>query len=135
MRPIWAVSMTVAALVAFVWLRRLTGGWLLLTLLVDGLAFALFAPVVMALFLVRRRRLGRGTSVAFTMQAVLLVLCGLVMPEFGPGPVVTPLGPVREADAQSLEGLGYLLALGWLLLVPVTAWLAWTREGKSAVVA
>ena len=141
MRPIWAVVVTAAAVAVWWWLRTLAGGWVTFLFVYSGLALVLLAPVVMALFLVRRRRVGRRTSVAFGAQAGVLVLAGLLTPDSadnGPMvPLAVLLGHQQVSDASSgvLTIVGLALAVVWLLLIPIIGVLAWGVESKPAAVA
>jgi hypothetical protein len=110
MRPIWAVVISVAEVVACWVLSAVVGSWTFLAILLSGLGFALLAPLTMALCLLVRRRLGRRTSSAFAAQAVVLALAGSFTWEGGSAP------------------LGYVLGGAWLALIPVIGWLAWSVE-------
>jgi len=134
MRPVWAVVMTAAAVAAWWWLRGLAGGWGILLFMLSGMALVLLAPVVMALLLLGRRWLGRRTSVLFGVQAGLLVLVSLLMPDQGDtdpqAPIAVLLGQQYISDAERgfLLLIGVVLAAVWLALVPITAVFAWKVE-------
>jgi hypothetical protein len=106
MRPIWAVVISVAAVVGWWKLQAFANGIGLFYFAITGLALFVLVPVVMALCLLRRERLGRWTSVCFGAQCVLLWLSG------------------------ALPGLVGVVA--WLVMIPVTALFAWNIEGKRA---
>ncbi|QUQ64929.1 hypothetical protein [Kutzneria sp. CA-103260] len=139
MRPIWAVGVSVAAVAAFWWLRWVVDGWDVMLLIVGVQQLAQLVPVVMALCLLGRERLGRWTSVCFVVQAGLLALESLVMTANVPDganpewpPVVVLLG-LRSVSSQTVGGLALVSVAAfalWLLLIPVTGVCAWWFERK-----
>lgn len=140
MRPIWAVVVTAAAVAVWWWLRSLAGGWAMFGFVYSGLALVLLVPVVMALVLLRRRRLGPRTSVAFGVQAGVLVLASLVTPDIADtepmAPVAVLLGHqyISADHTDVLAPIGITLAVVWVLLIPVIGALAWGVESRRAAV-
>lgn len=89
------------------------------------------APVVLALTLLRRRRLGRLTSRGFVAQAVLWQLVGLARPAWDGShmtslltrPFLAPdVLPVVATIPYTVLGAAWCLVVAWLALV------AWTAE-------
>ncbi|MFI9379773.1 hypothetical protein [Kutzneria sp. NPDC052558] len=128
MRPIWAVVMTVAAAVAGWELRTLAPGWAALIYL-----YAI-VPLLLALSLLLRPRLGRWTSILFVAQAAAMVLFGLLMPEESYGAVRAPIAAllgqseVSPGMADVVRPIGFVCGVAWLPLVVLAGLVAFTVE-------
>ena len=134
MRPWVALVITFLSVVAWWELRQLAPGWALFGFILTGFALVLLAPIVVGALLLRRRRLGQWTSVWFVVQALSLVAASLVLPDFDDVKQTAPIAvlfgqpEISEQGASALTMLGLLFAVVWLVLIPVTAVLAFTRE-------
>lgn len=89
------------------------------------------APVVLALTLRRRRRLGRLTSRGFVAQAVLWQLVGLTRPTVSAShetSLLTRLFLTPHEPSLVFATPYTLLAVAWCLVVVWLALVAWTAE-------
>ncbi|MFC0543160.1 hypothetical protein [Kutzneria chonburiensis] len=133
-RPFWAVLAAVVSAVGWWESQQLINGGAMEIYVYGGLVLILLLPTAMALCLVRRRRLGRWTSVCFLAQALALVLWGLLMPatieDRRLAPVAWLLGQSNLTDgaASALLVAAELMFVLWVLLIPVTALFAWQLE-------
>ncbi|MFC0438343.1 hypothetical protein [Kutzneria buriramensis] len=140
MRPWLILLITVAAVGAWWELRSIAGGWATFAFVYSGAALILLAPVVVALMLLHRRWLGRWTSTWFIVQAVALVLVGLLFPDAGDTDPTAPVAVLSGSQSITPGLYGMLafvsagLGLLWLLLIPVTALCAWKIERAPAPV-
>lgn len=133
---VWLI--TVVAMVIWYWLRTFGMGWLTFLFISFGFVLSLAVPVVFTSILLRRRRLGGWTSAAFIAQAAALDLASLLCPDTGDvatmAPIATILGHPSISNRTDELLLSPTIALAglWVLLIPVTAVLAWHVEAPSS---
>ena len=93
MRTEWNLLLQLSALLAFVLLRLVHPGWMLILLALTPLAAGVLGPSIMAAVVLRRQRLRRSVTVPFALDATLLLAAGLLLVDYtdAPGGDASPL--------------------------------------------
>lgn len=119
------IVLQLAALLLFAGLRATYPGWMLLIFILTAIGpILMLVPLGMAIGTRRRRYLTLAVAIPFVVTAVLLVLAGALIPDFGD----TPVGyvPVAGEFPSSDPALTVLGTLGTLAAFGFVGGLVWT---------